>query len=386
MTIFLFATGAVSQAAVYYVATTGSDSNSGSSSSPWRTIGHAAGVVNAGDTVIVENGTYNELVTFNASGGPGSPITFKSQNKWGAVVAPSGSGLIFNVNASYVTFQDFEIVGNSGGSNNSGIKFQSPGNGGRALGNKIHHIGVTSGCSGGAAIISAQGSAVINANWIYDISAAGCTLEEAIYVNDGNGTKVTNNLVVDTKGTAIQFNGEEAVTTGFPSNIITANNTVVAAGGMGLYMSCYHTWTCQGNNFNNNIFYSVNTGNNLGGSAIYQSTAGTGTFSSNNNILNNLVYLGAPGGVCLHGGGRCIGTLSGTVTSNPLFVNYTGNSTGDYHLQSSSPAVDAGTATGAPSTDFDGNSQTSPPTNGAFVASQGALPPAAPTGLTASVN
>jgi hypothetical protein len=33
-------------------------------------------------------------------------------------------------------------------------------------------------------------------------------------------------------------------------------------------------------------------------------------------------------------------------------VNYTGDASGDYHLTSSSPAIDAGTSTGAPSTDF----------------------------------
>ena len=45
-------------AAVYYVSTAGSDSNSGNQSAPFLSIQHAANVVNPGDTVIVENGTY----------------------------------------------------------------------------------------------------------------------------------------------------------------------------------------------------------------------------------------------------------------------------------------------------------------------------------------
>jgi chitinase len=41
----------------YYVAKTGSDSNPGTESSPWLTIGHAAATATAGDTVYVGAGT-----------------------------------------------------------------------------------------------------------------------------------------------------------------------------------------------------------------------------------------------------------------------------------------------------------------------------------------
>src|SRR5215467_14511154 len=46
----------------YYVAPTGSDSNDGSATAPWRTISHAAEMVAAGDTVHVLPGVYNESV------------------------------------------------------------------------------------------------------------------------------------------------------------------------------------------------------------------------------------------------------------------------------------------------------------------------------------
>ena len=60
------------------------------------------------------------------------------------------------------------------------------------------------------------------------------------------------------------------------------------------------------------------------------------------------------------------GTQSGTMTLtaaqfNALFVNYTGDMTGDYHLQSGAVPIDAGTTacaagvtTCVPGTDFDG--------------------------------
>src|SRR5437762_2979596 len=114
-------------AATYYVSTTGSDSNNGSLSTPWRTISHAASSVVAGDTVIVENGTYVEAPYLSHNGTSASRITFKSQNKWGAVIAPtsaqvaSASGIVVSFAGQYITLQDFEIVGPSDGSANDGV-------------------------------------------------------------------------------------------------------------------------------------------------------------------------------------------------------------------------------------------------------------------------
>src|SRR5689334_9873609 len=52
------------QAATYYVSTTGSDNNNGTSlSTPWRTINKAAQTMVAGDTVYIRGGTYRESVS-----------------------------------------------------------------------------------------------------------------------------------------------------------------------------------------------------------------------------------------------------------------------------------------------------------------------------------
>ena len=47
-------------AATYYVSTSGSNGNSGSSTSPWRTLSYATGRAAAGDTILVGSGTYTE--------------------------------------------------------------------------------------------------------------------------------------------------------------------------------------------------------------------------------------------------------------------------------------------------------------------------------------
>src|SRR5439155_24189933 len=79
--------------------------------------------------------------------------------------------------------------------------------------------------------------------------------------------------------------------------------------------------------------------------------SGEHTIGSHNQILNNIVYGNRDGNMVLLAGNPA----SGTITSDAQFVNYQQDGSGDYHLKSTSPAIDAGTPVGAPSTDFDGN-------------------------------
>lgn len=72
--------------ATYYVSTSGSDNNNGSSGSPYRTIAKAASVVNAGDVVLISGGTYSEKdITPKSSGSEGKYIIFKPNPGSGAV-------------------------------------------------------------------------------------------------------------------------------------------------------------------------------------------------------------------------------------------------------------------------------------------------------------
>src|SRR5689334_18512333 len=75
----------------YYVATTGSDSNSGAPSSPWATITHAAANVSAGATVTVAPGVYNGNVTTNVSGTAAARIRFISEVQFGARIVGTGT-------------------------------------------------------------------------------------------------------------------------------------------------------------------------------------------------------------------------------------------------------------------------------------------------------
>ena len=67
----------------FYVSVNGSDDNPGTKDKPWKTIDHAVSEdspVKAGDTVLVQPGTYTELITLGKSGedGSGKKITLKA--------------------------------------------------------------------------------------------------------------------------------------------------------------------------------------------------------------------------------------------------------------------------------------------------------------------
>ena len=85
----------------YYVATSGSDSNPGSTDRPWRTIQKAATVMVAGDTCLVQAGNYAERVLVARSGSFGAPITYRAEG----TVTMRG----FTVLANYVTVAGFDI-------------------------------------------------------------------------------------------------------------------------------------------------------------------------------------------------------------------------------------------------------------------------------------
>jgi hypothetical protein len=120
-------------AATYYVSPPGNDSNSGTESSPWGTIQKAADTLAAGDTVIVQAGTYNERVTPARSGTPGNPITFLA----GSGPRPKLRGFTLN-SRSHISVNGFEIT-TSGFSSDSNPSFLASGTTNiKILNNYIH--------------------------------------------------------------------------------------------------------------------------------------------------------------------------------------------------------------------------------------------------------
>ena len=99
--------------AILYVSTTGSDSNSGASGSPVKSINKAAQLAQAGDTVLVGAGTYNGTVSISKNGTASGQITFKPADGAHVVIDGSQTGAgtdLVTITGDYITFQGFEVA------------------------------------------------------------------------------------------------------------------------------------------------------------------------------------------------------------------------------------------------------------------------------------
>ena len=149
--LFLHLIGRVS-AATYYISPDGLDENLGTNLRPFKTIQKCADIVIAGDTCIVKDGNYKDsnndkvVLKINRGGNKKSFITFKSQNKWGAVIDGGLNAASFGIQAGkdigYVHIEGFEITEAA----NAGIHFPNyfSGNNWKIIKNNIHHIGLRS--------------------------------------------------------------------------------------------------------------------------------------------------------------------------------------------------------------------------------------------------
>jgi hypothetical protein len=101
--------------ATFYVSPTGSDSASGSSAAPWRTIQKAADTLLAGQTAIVSASNYGERVSISRSGTTSSPITLQ-------VASGADAKLLgFDVTGNNWVLDGFDISTQTNGSEGYGI-------------------------------------------------------------------------------------------------------------------------------------------------------------------------------------------------------------------------------------------------------------------------
>ena len=334
-------------AATYYVATNGSDSNPGTSAAPFLTLQTAANTAVAGDTVIVQDGTYGpgtavtggdsdpnnySRVVLYHSGTPSASITFKAAHKWAAVLdcQMTCDSYINLLNASYIVTQDFVITHGY----KEGIHSNDAAHHITLRGNRIESIAqrystYPYGMNGMYTNPNCH-DFVIDGNEFHDIGRSNWTgLDHGLYLHGANFT-ITNNIFYNiTDGWSIQ------AADGL-SNVLIANNTFAGAdgGGPGQIM----LWNTQYNlTIENNIFYSPRN-------VAITRYASQISFCT---ISYNLVY-GAPNMVSDATGCGVGYNLAG---ADPMFVNVASN---DFHLQAGAPGINAGLYLGTVPADFDG--------------------------------
>ncbi|MCP3686659.1 MAG: hypothetical protein GY861_28815, partial [bacterium] len=113
LTFLITATNLTCNAATYYISKDGSDSNSGTSSRPWRTIGKANSTLRAGDTVYIRRGTYRETIRPSRSGTRGNEITYARYSN-DEVIITGVSDAVNISERSYINIDGLKILDVSG--------------------------------------------------------------------------------------------------------------------------------------------------------------------------------------------------------------------------------------------------------------------------------
>lgn len=200
-----------SNGGVYYVSTNGSNDNPGTIDKPWKSINYAVSdksSVKAGDTILVQPGTYNELIDLGKSGNSASGnITLKANGNV-TLHDPDpnnggfGEGVIHSSGKGYWTIDGFRIENTSW----AGIALQDANN------------------------------MIVQNNHTYQTGASGIIILPASNFNGGDGevtsknVKVLNNTIERAiwswKGGADYNNSQEALSIWGVDGFEVANNTL----------------------------------------------------------------------------------------------------------------------------------------------------------------
>jgi hypothetical protein len=347
-------TTAVSANTNFYVSTSGSNSNNGSSGSPWATVAYAVTKAGPGITINVAPGTYNETadIAINTGGSAsGGYFILKSTTPGGAIINGSGVtvgtggyayGLI-NIgntsNVSYVTVDGFEVTdfktGTSTKTNKlvpAGIALQGSGTNIQILNNNINNIwnqGKATNHTGNCPAGSPEAFGLVvagtsGATALTNISVIGNTLSNMMtgcsetMELDGNinGFIIANNLVHNNSNIGIAALGGECVASG-----------VTCTGG---YDGAVNDQSRNGEIYGNTVYENPSNGtgttppvaaaSNPYGSKCYCADGIYLDGSASNIVEQNIVYL-VDLGIEVTGEGAAQNTTNNVVRDNLFFYN-----------------------------------------------------------------
>ncbi len=381
----------------YYVSATGSNSNSGTSSSdPFLTIQHAADLTLPGDVVYIMDGVYSnqftwqDLVLISRSGTAAAPIVYRNLPGHSPKIEFDGwHGIKIEGGVSYIEIEGLEIEGNNdqinlndalnqpGGCNdpNGNPDGFFNGNGiasdGRYNG-KNHHLTIRNckvyNCAGAgiSAIhsdyVTVENCEVYNNAWYSLYGNSGITFYQLYNFDSNPGIRnvIRNNVVYNnrmdvpwiefceiTDGNGIIIDDSRNTQNGSTNGIYTGrtlveNNVVYENGGRGI-----HVFESNKVDVLNNTTYANGQSTEIDDGEI------TVIFADDVQVRNNIIYAKT---------GERLNKIDGTnvsfdfnlnfnstlfdqvgnnsISGDPLFADLTGK---DFSLDAGSPAIDGGT-------------------------------------------
>ena len=409
------------QRTVYYVAPTGSDSDPGTETRPWRTVQKGANTLTAGDTVYIKAGTYSERVDPVNSGSAGYFITYAAypgdtvtidgasismpsyesglfqvedrsyirvsglrilnagpyDNNAGILVDSSSHIVIENNytyntvssgigvwGSSYITITNNEVQlacndgeqecitvagtdrfeisnnhvhhGGPGTNGGEGIDVKDGSSNGDVYGNHVHHM--SSDKTG--IYVDAWDKHTFNIdvyrNTIYDCSSGITLASEAGGLLEN--VRIANNIAYHNKVNGLEIGdwGESGISEHPVENAVFINNTIYDNGYAG-WGGGFHVdnpdasgIVVRNNIFSQNLTFQIADESSLSGADL--------------TVDHNLIHS--------YRGYEDETYGSDYIETDPRFVDGSG---ADFHLQASSPAIDAGSSNDAPNDDFAGS-------------------------------
>jgi parallel beta-helix repeat protein len=370
-----------------------SDGGSGTAQQPFCTIKPAASRVQAGQTVLVVAGTYNETVTVSSSGTAAAPINFVAAPGGGVTVTGSGSASAsgFSISGrSYVTVQGFNVTGTGGdgivAKNSSNITIR---------GNRVSFVGqpsqgkVAKGIKLDGTTDSVVATNTVDHNTDFGIYLVSATRNQVVANNVFANARVferaaagirlyssTANTISANRSHDNEDSGIEAFT-GSNSNVvvnnITSNNgdhgidNYSSTGQRVIANSVYRNSTA-GINFESNstgatIANNISVDNGIGSSRTRSNIRVDSTSTSGTTMDYDVVHLTTPDTMLVWNSvsysslaafKSATGQESRGIEAGPKWANAAG---GDFELTTGSPAIDSANSgvIGQPTRDIDEN-------------------------------
>ena len=305
-------------AADLVVAPDGSDDAAGAADAPLRTIDAAAERATPGTTILVRTGTYEGDVDTHVSGTETARIAYVAESPDVRIVGEGSATGAWENDGDYVDIVGFDVSGD----NEDGI--WSRGSHVRILQNRVY------GFPTGNCILTANDGYTLTDVDVIGNVAHDCgnnELDHGIYVAHARGT-VANNIAYGNPGFGIHC--WHAC-----DDLVIANNLVFDNDEGGILVAADNDDATPADNFQ--VFNNIAVSN--GREGIREG----GATGSNNEYRTNLLWDNGDDDI-----GLKTGSETGTIVADPQFVDFEPDGSGDYRLQPSSPAVDAGIAAGAP--------------------------------------